>query len=103
MVAAVLSVQLRVCESARVFAHWYREQGAVINEADIVISAALDTKHKNIYTSVSTVSITSHVQVLEALCLLLHTVSGTPITIFRGGGPFRPVFRTSRQYCPLIG
>ena len=75
----------------------------MINEADIVISAALDTKHKNIYTTVSTVSITPHVQVMEALCLLLHTVSGTPITIFRGGGPFRPVFRTSRQYCPLIG
>ena len=74
----------------------------MINEADIVISAALDTTHKNIYTSLSTtVSINPHVQVLEALCLLLHTVSGTPITIFRGGGPFRPVFRTSRQYLIL--
>ena len=76
----------------------------MINEADIVISAAPDTTHKqeylhiSVYTSLSTVSINPHVQVLEALCLLLHTVSGTPITIFRGGGPFRPVFRTSRQY-----
>ena len=79
----------------------------MINEADIVISAALDTKHENIYTSVSTllstVSTNPDVQVMEALCLLLHTVSGTPITIFRGGGPFRPVFRTSRQYSALIG